>query len=195
MKKFLIKWAFKIYYMPWCKLYRWFQKNSIGYPGKRDEVMDKVGKIIVKPGTPHFHWEKIVKEFDLNWKKDKWYQLFDAISNPFISAYNHGDDCDGYAAMALEFLRGEYIADDKFYKKKGFVSLINNDLLGGHTLGVWEARDKSIIVNSNSDIHSFDSEEAMVRWWNQVKSSKSPSKFIVEYTKDLKFKEVRECDI
>lgn len=195
MKKFLIALDFKVYYLNWCKTYRWIQSKMPGYSKKKKEVQERVAKIIIKQGAAHDHWGKIVEEFSLKWTADPWYQLFDVISDPYISAYEHGDDCDGHGAMALEFLRDVYVVNGKPHHKKGFVSIVNSNLLGAHALGIWESADGSIIANSNSSIHYFDSEEELVKWWNSAKSSKSPSRFVVEYTQDLKFKEVREYNL
>ena len=195
MKKFLIKLNFKVYYLNWCKLYRSIQRRLPGYSIKKQEVSSKVAKIIIKKGTIKEHWDSIIKEFNLKWRADKWYMLFDVISDPYISANDHVEDCDGHAAMSLEFLRDEYTENGKVYKKRGFVSVINSNLLGGHALGVWEAEDKSLIIISNSNVHRFISEEEMIKWWNSVKESKSPSRFVVEYTQDLKFKDVREYSL
>ena len=194
MKTWLLKINFSYYYLKWCKTYRWVQRRL---PGYKKKVIDVKSRIKLTPGgSIKEHWKSIVDEFNLKWRKDKIYMLGDVISDPYISAYTNGGDCDDHGAIALEILNDSYVEHNVIYRKKGFLSIIDSNLLGGHTIAFWASSScNSLRVISNGKVRVFSSKEDLVKWWNKTKNTKSKARFLVEYTKDLKLVSIKEYSI
>ena len=102
-------------YLFWCKFYTFFQRL---FKGKQYTKIKKLVEMyfdsIKEIDVPLYRkWSMINEHFNFKWRADKWYMLWDVISDPYLSLYNHGDDCDGFANCALHFFGEEIIHENK----------------------------------------------------------------------------------
>jgi hypothetical protein len=147
MKKFFLKigawFALKcrLYYM-WSKVYRWFWEDG---ELKRQEMpkYDDYGRIEEVTGL-------------MQWRKDTWVMLFDAISRPQAAyhRYLHGNqagDCDDIALYAINRLHDQAVRNGRILKSPGRADFrvdldsfgllscpwIRGSKAGGHNVGIF----------------------------------------------------------
>ena len=185
----------KIQRIYWCSDYadikqttelEWMKHKKNAFP---DSSLNKI------PVT-HFSqlqtfWKHIMN--DISWRKDPWNQLWDAVSDPFVSYYLRGDDCDGFAFMATKII-GEYLrvgwsrSDYDVYRFASISFVINYKKKRGHAVSIWkEEGGQKIIIVSNKEVKKFQDRAEFLTWFNQVFFKPS---WIVETDKKLKIKEI-----
>lgn len=142
--KTIIKYLFKKY-LDHSKKIRETQRNSANYETKKALLIKIFSAIKLTPKK----WEKVNDM--IKWRKDPLWQLGDAITDPYKSLMEKGDDCDGFASVAVvilgkkfSFMNIDFVFDGmyfSFYRKSGLD-------FAGHCIGIWRSNKYLLAISS-----------------------------------------------
>jgi hypothetical protein len=188
MKKTLVKTGFW-FYTAWGKTYRFFERlfNFRRYKRVKKDVDNFFKELHESNLTPEGKWDTLMQYYNFKWRADKWYMLGDVISDPYLALDNNGDDCDGFATIAL-LLFGDTIEYNGKVYKGGYWSYLNKGWKNGHAIAVWKAEDGNCFVVSNGLMFQTNNEEEIMEWFK--KYYKYELGIIVKYSKDFKVTDV-----
>lgn len=200
--KLLIWIALKIYYFNWSKLYRAWQRHKIrsGY----DVIVSattNTAKTIFKQQLLYYHttlmelktnWKSLLQAYSYVYKSDTPAMLWDVIGDAYLELFSGGNDCDGYANIALTFMPDNIKIDDIYYCKQGFITLLPNKPHkgGGHCTSVWANKEETaFIIVSNTVIMQFKSKKEIIEWWDVIMEHEyglgKQTEYLIEYGEDF----------
>ncbi len=190
MKKMILWLVFKFYYLPWSRLYRFFEKRRFKH---YKNLVTHAENAIIRSEKPDAGkwWTAFLAEFpEMKWRKDTVGMLFDVVSDPYI-ALKRGDDCDGFAMLAAVVLGPVVkVADAKCpYESEDIWFCHSKDLTSGHAVAVWSGPSGRLFVVSNSMSKTFNTESQFLAWFKDSFSFEVA--YISRVTKKLKYKGVR----
>lgn len=154
----------KIGFYIWVVWYRVIQRIQIEEAETLRYITNmKVAQIHRYSNTVFQFWKTLCKDFNLEWRKDPWWQLTDAVNLPEITLKEGGGDCDDFAFLSSHYITslygGGFSCDidgvSRFFVSQDMWSIKSRyGLFGGHLISVWRS-DDSFIITSNDDIEYF----------------------------------------
>jgi len=211
MKKYFLFIFFKYFYLKWCQFYNYFSIKKLGY---RYKIMELVGKKKLREArsgtiTPEERiknlWNNIIPNF--KYESDKWYELYDVITNPYIALNRGYGDCDDFASIAIELLGNKipYTVHTEKYEfwLSGYYSIIfkksifdyirmifyKEERSTGHTVAVWRRKDMFIVI-SNKNFHYFKNRNSFINWTKNFDTVD----YFVQYDEFFNLLEVEEVN-
>jgi len=176
MKRFFLGIAFR-YWCLWSRIYRSLQIFFChDYESKKERVESEIKTAQIRAfydswrgnqNSPAFSvdelkefWKHLNKKFNLTWRADTWYMLWDVISDPVLTFTSGCGDCDDFASSA-RYAVGKFVKigdrrDYKVFEFDGIWSIIFSYKTGGHALAVWRYKDNYLVI-SNHDVFCFES--------------------------------------
>jgi hypothetical protein len=135
MLKFIVKIFFNIY-IQWGSLIRFFQKKRRNYYQNRLNLIKEFALL----KTIDAKWQRVLSK--MRYRPDPAWQLWDAVTDPWCSLLDGGDDCDGYASIATRIFGLTFKHKKDTFNFKGLIFGIyknkESGKLGGHCIAVWE---------------------------------------------------------